>query len=165
MVKPKHLSRRRLGFLGLAALILLLCAAQLPTARAQERPSSQATGFVGGRCVASEPVHDRPPDDPHASTFQGTGIWYTNADRTVWAWWWGRTWTGDYKVLWVRPAGARLTIGGKRLDGDAEPVTAVIPDGYSFTFQATGVNLPSSGCWQIEGTADDHKLTFVVSVP
>ena len=47
-------------------------------------------------CEVSPTVSDRPPDDPAASTFASPGgTWYANADRTLWAWWWGKRHNGE----------------------------------------------------------------------
>jgi hypothetical protein len=47
---------------------------------------------------------------------------------------------------------ARLTIDvtGKRLDGDSAPFRALIPPGYRFTYQASGLYFPAAGCWQVD---------------
>ncbi|HTM25084.1 MAG TPA: hypothetical protein VL225_07805 [Vicinamibacterales bacterium] len=122
-------------------------------------------GFVNGACKPSATVADRPPDDPHADSFASPGAtWYANAERTIWAWWWGKTSQGDYKVLWVRPAGARLTVTGRRLDGAAPPLTADIPGGYPWTFQASGVTFPTAGCWEVDASAAGKTMRFVVNI-
>jgi hypothetical protein len=132
----------------------------LGVAAGHQTPTSSAP------CEVTKPVQDRPPDDPHASSFQSPGgIWYANGDRTLWAWWWGRTSTGSYKVLWVRPVGSQLKVQGRRVDGPADPLTARIPDLYPWTYQASGLNFPAGGCWRVEATAGDASLTFVVRVP
>ena len=121
---------------------------------------------VAAPCEVTKPVQDRPPDDPHASSFQSPGaIWYANRDRTLWAWWWGRTSTGGYKVLWVRPVGSELKVEGRRLDGPADPLIARIPDLYPWTYQASGLSFPAEGCWRVEATAGTASLTFVVRIP
>ena len=128
-------------------------------------PAGQA-GQPDNSCPISHAVKDRPPDDPHASTFASPGaIWYANEERTLWAWWWGKRSVGDYKVLWVRPTGAQLKVTGRRLDGDASSLTAQIPDGYRHTFQASGLNFPTAGCWEVLASADNAKLRFVVRIP
>lgn len=45
------------------------------------------------------------------------------------------------------------------------PVRADIPDGYGDTgFQATGINFPVAGCYEIVGEAGGAELTFVTLV-
>jgi hypothetical protein len=122
--------------------------------------------FHAGTCDVTKRVTDVPPDDPNASSFaRSAGGWYANDTRTIWAWWWGRRDAGDYKVLWVRPAGTQLKIEGRRLDGASAPLTASIPDGYPWTYHATSIAFPTPGCWQVEGTAGDARLTFIVEIP
>jgi hypothetical protein len=121
-------------------------------------------GFSNGVCTESPEVSDRPPDDPNASSFASPGAtWYANDSRTLWAWWWGKTPSGDYKVLWVRPPGT-LSVTGKRLDGSSAPLSAHIPGGYDNTFQASGLSFPTAGCWQVDANASGQSLRFVVQI-
>lgn len=127
--------------------------------------NAQVAGFAAGVCTATKVVADKPPDDPGADSFAGMD-WYANADRTMWAHWWGRRSNGEYKVLWVRPVGAQLKITARRLDGQSAPLTANVPDGYArVTYHATSLYFPSVGCWRIEATAGEHALAFVINVP
>lgn len=129
-------------------------------------PPAQVDQIKTPECRISQPVDDRPPDDPHASSFVSpNGTWYANDDRTVWAWWWGKTASGGYKVLWVRPVGAQLKISGQRLDGDAPALRTQIPDGYRHSFQASGITFPNAGCWEVVASAGDARLKFVVRIP
>jgi len=124
-----------------------------------------APGFANGVCTESPHVSDRPPDDPHASSLASPGAtWFANDSRTLWAWWWGKTSDGGYKVLWVRP-GRMIDVTGKRLDGDSLTFHAVIPSGYEFTYQASGLYFPAAGCWQVDATASGQSLRFVVRIP
>lgn len=79
----------------------------------------------------------------------------------------------EWKFRWWRGSrvAGQLEIEGSRVDGDGEPITATIPDGYGLTgFQASSVTFPSSGCWNIIGsvlhTNGDAAatLSFVVLV-
>jgi len=73
---------------------------------------------------------------------------------------------GDYKVLWVRPVGTRLSITGHRIDESAPPLTATVPGGSErTTFQATSISFPTAGCWEVRGVAGDAQLAFVVRIP
>jgi hypothetical protein len=129
-------------------------------------PSQTGVSQNNSACPVSTPVQDRPPDDAHSSTFASpNGTWYANDNRTIWAWWWGKTSTGDYKVLWVRPVGAQLKISGRRLDADTPALTAWVPGGYHYSFQASGITFPTDGCWEITASAGDARLKFVVRVP
>jgi hypothetical protein len=125
----------------------------------------QTPGYRDGVCTESPTVRDRPPDDPNASSFASPGgTWYANDARTLWAWWWGRTSDGSYKVLWVRP-GQALNVTGTRLDGTSAALKADIPGGYSSTFQASGLYFPTAGCWQVDAHASGQTLRFIVRIP
>ena len=66
------------------------------------------------------------------------------------------------KVPWWRGVIGRLTIAGRRLDGDAPPASAWIPTGYGRTgFQSTAVTYPTPGCWEVTGRAGGANLTFI----
>jgi hypothetical protein len=69
------------------------------------------------------------------------------------------------KFWWWRGVEGRLAITGRRLDGDAPPLQASIPDGYGDTgFQATGLTFATPGCWEVTGRVGDASLTFVTRV-
>ena len=163
--------RALLVSLGLVSLILSGFPFVLPHANSTLSANQQSQTAISNHlqaktdCAVTRPVAERPPDDPHASSFAGPGTWYANSERTMWAWWWGKRSAGDYKILWVRPAGAQLKITGRRLDAEARELKAEIPHGYRHTFQASAVAFPSDGCWEVEATAGDARITFVVRIP
>lgn len=69
------------------------------------------------------------------------------------------------KFGWWRGASGPLVIEGSRLDGEAPPLRAEIPDGYGPSgFQVTGLIFGSPGCWEVTGHVGDHSLTFVTYV-
>ena len=71
------------------------------------------------------------------------------------------------KFPWWRGEGVvgALQIEGKRLDGEAPPLQAEIPDGYGDTgFQASGLVFSSEGCWQVTARAGEAELTIVTQV-
>jgi hypothetical protein len=71
----------------------------------------------------------------------------------------------DQKFPWWRSVHGRLRITGRRLDGHAPALRAVIPHGYGPTgFQATGIIFPTGGCWSVTGRAGRASLTFVTLV-
>ena len=48
---------------------------------------------------------------------------------------------------WVRAVTGALTIEGHRLDAEAKPLRAEIPDGYGDTgFQVSALIFPTTGC-------------------
>jgi hypothetical protein len=73
----------------------------------------------------------------------------------------------EMKFPWWRgpEAVGALKIVGQRLDGQAPPLGADIPEGYGDTgFQATGLVFPSEGCWQVTARAGEAELTVVTQV-
>ena len=71
------------------------------------------------------------------------------------------------KFPWWRGDGVAgaLQIEGKRLDGDAPPLQAEIPEGYGATgFQASLLTFSSEGCWQVTGRVGEAELTFITRV-
>ena len=72
---------------------------------------------------------------------------------------------GGIKLGWWRIAHGDLTITTRRLDAVSTPLPADVPSGYGDVgFQATGVNFPTAGCWQVVGAVGGQTLTFVVRV-
>jgi hypothetical protein len=69
------------------------------------------------------------------------------------------------KFGWWRAAPGKLQVTGRRLDAPAPPARAHVPDGYGDTgFQASGVDFPTEGCWEVTGTLPTTRLTFVTFV-
>jgi len=118
-------------------------------------------------CAVSRTVSDRPPDDPSAGTFASPGgTWYANADRTLWAWWWGKRYNGEYKVLWVRPRSEQVQVRGERLDGRPASLLQTFPATDSrATFTASSLAFSGPGCWRVSATAGKAELEFIVAIP
>jgi hypothetical protein len=71
------------------------------------------------------------------------------------------------KFPWWRGEGVvgPLKVEGRRLDGEAPPLGAQIPDGYGDTgFQASALIFPTEGCWEVTAHAGDAELTFIARV-
>jgi hypothetical protein len=69
------------------------------------------------------------------------------------------------KFGWWRAAPGKLVITGRRLDAPAPPARGIAPDGYGDTgFQASGVEFPTEGCWEVTGALPTTRLTFVTLV-
>jgi hypothetical protein len=120
----------------------------------------------GDSCAVTQPVRATPQRDPNADAY-GSGPWYINADRTIWAGWDAvRMVAGERgnKVLWIRPQGTDLEVTGRRLDREALPLTAHIPCCYPRGFQASGLIFPSAGCWEVTAKSGASTLTFVTRV-
>ncbi len=113
-------------------------------------------------CPVSKTVKDEPPKDPNAGPF-GFGDWYVNADRTIWVR--NVSWqAGGNKVIWIRPAGTKLVITGRRIDAPAPPPRASADLGYPTGFTVTGLYFESPGCWELTAKAGSKKLHFVTEV-
>lgn len=74
---------------------------------------------------------------------------------------------GSFAMKWgfVRGVTGPLTIEGRRLDAEAEPLRAFITDGYGDTgFQVTALIFPTTGCWEVTARVGESSLTFVTEV-
>lgn len=116
-------------------------------------------------CPVTKPAESVPPGDDRA--FRGSnGTWYTNADRSIWAGGMAtvmRAGPKGNKVPWIRPKGAVLSIVGRRLDGESLPLQASVPCCYPGALQASGLFVPSGGCWEITAKAGGSELAFVTT--
>jgi hypothetical protein len=114
----------------------------------------------------------KPPEDAAINDPPGFAYYFVNEDQSIWASAWQaedeenpfRAGEEGNKVGWFRPAGAELTISGRRLDGEAPPLQAEATCCYPTRFQASGVYFPTEGCWEVTAEAEDRKLWFVVWV-
>lgn len=74
---------------------------------------------------------------------------------------------GSYSMKWGfwRGVNGTLTVEGHRLDAEAAPIRADIPDGYGDTgFQVLDLIFPTTGCWEVTGRVGKSSLTFVTEV-
>ena len=72
---------------------------------------------------------------------------------------------GGVKFGWWRIAHGDLVIATRRLDAAGPSLPADVPGGYGDRgFQATGLNFPGPGCWQVTGSVGGTELSFVVGV-
>jgi hypothetical protein len=164
------LARFRRLSLGLLFVCFVNADAQQTNQRDTPSPANTANG-----CPISPRVADYPAGGPSVSN-----AWYTNADRTIWATFWGWDFvrrgrdepdsnTGyepGQKVLWYKPTDYALNVTGKRIDGAAPPLVYDIardprPRG---PIQPSRVYFPSAGCWEINAKAGSSELRIVVLV-
>jgi hypothetical protein len=69
------------------------------------------------------------------------------------------------KFAWDRLVAGTLSVGGRRLDGEARPARAYLSNGYgNIGFEPTYLVFPTPGCWEITGRVGEAKLTFVLLV-
>jgi hypothetical protein len=162
------------AMLGLLALTLAGCAdaqasGQAATEADTKQQTSEKTAAEDAKsakfnCPVSPITTERPEND---NTAAWSGTWYRSPNGEIWASEPGlrKLREGGDKVLWVKPFGSKLTITGKRLDGDAPPLKATAPDGYEmFDYQASGITFPTAGCWEIAATAGKTNWRFVVNI-
>lgn len=74
---------------------------------------------------------------------------------------------GSYSMKWsyVRGVEGALTIEGRRLDAEAEPLRAFINDGYGESgLQILALIFPTTGCWEVTARVGESSLTFVTEV-
>jgi hypothetical protein len=131
-------------------------------------PSTTGSGFVCPVTFGNEaaPPGEVPTPDKHGNGRLFTILWpygtviadpvYVEPDGSI-----GMKWP------WVRGPGVAgaLTVEGKRLNGEAPPLRAEIPEGYGETgFQPTGLFFGTEGCWQITGRVGQDSLTVVTLV-
>ncbi len=107
-----------------------------------------------------------PPPGVSSSALFGSGSSFGN----------GSLWVGglapkgivdsaDMKFGWWRHVSGQLKITGRRLDAAAPPLQSSVPSGYGTTgFQASGVDFPTEGCWEVTGAVGATSLTFVTEV-
>jgi hypothetical protein len=143
---------------GITALLLIVIVTG-SISYAQARTASSS----GKVCQTTASTNTEKPTNTNTASF--SSHWYRSADKRIWASAPARWFAGDHKVLWERPLGTQLKVTAKRLDGDAPPFKATLPDGYqSFDYQASGLNFPSAGCWEVTAQADQSQLQFTLDV-
>jgi hypothetical protein len=125
-------------------------------------PLAQAAPDARG-CPASPITTERPAN---SNTAAWSKTWYRSPDGAIWASETGlRKYTGkSSKVLWAKPAGSRLQVQGRRLDGEAPPLGVHMPCCYPDDYQASGLTFPTPGCWEIEAKAARAEWRFVVYI-
>jgi hypothetical protein len=181
----KGASRMALGLVGLLATGCLAGCDQRPAeparvtttaaSRTAVNPSTPVTLADAERCPVTLP-RGTGPRGVSADDFFGWGSSYGN----------GKLWVGGLwprgvidaepafvaadgsvgmKFGWWRAVPGKLRITGRRLDAAAPPARGIVPDGYGDTgFQASGVDFPTEGCWEVTGTLPATALEFVTFV-
>jgi hypothetical protein len=161
--------------LVLASLALGACGGHRPsTVAAGGDPARSIEHKAGSACPVTLP---RPWTPPPGVTFEalfGADSAYGN----------GKLWVGglwprgviaagpafldngfvSMKFGWWRTIRGYLRISGRRLDGPAPPLRAVVGNFGLTGFQASGVTFPVEGCWRVTGAAGTTRLTFVTLV-
>ncbi len=121
-------------------------------------------------CPVTQPNGSLPPGETVNSIYyHGNGELWTSLwrDGKVYMEAHNQEADGSFSMKWgfVRGVTGPLTVEGHRIDADAEPLRAEIPDGYGDTgFQVTGLIFPTTGCWEVTARVGESSLTFVTEV-
>jgi hypothetical protein len=168
--------KRSNWFRAIAAFLLMAFGVSPSLLSGQPEDDAAAMSAMPPSCPVTKPNGKQPPIGKNAfgrgPGGHGNDEFWTNV------WTWGESVVlvppthvqqngslGSMKWPWWRGVPGELTIAGHRLDADAPPLHADIPDGYGETgFQASGLIFPTTGCWQVTGRVGDVSLTFVVLV-
>ncbi len=144
----------------------------LPTAtQAADTPAPTGTPYLPGSlypisshpdCPTS-PLTSAPPPSQAAAQFPAIG-WYQSNDGKLWAGSARTVYSGETTFAWSKPDGSRLIVSAKRIDGDAPPFKAVIPDSSAGDYQKTLLIFPNAGCWLIQAQAGSSALEFILYV-
>jgi hypothetical protein len=136
-------------------VVAALVAALLPTAQAVPDPSCRETPIVRAT----------PPPANNADPL-GEGLWWVNADRSLWMESATGPWHAGYnqKNILLKPTGVLPTISGTRIDGTAAPMDVRWVPQLRAELQTMGLTFPSEGCWKITAAAGDRTLEFVARV-
>ena len=163
---------RGMGLLvSLCVLIVVLagCATTPGALPSGKTEAGESTGATAGEqtvwsadCPVTTPITITPPDSKYRSPLP-SGAYYASADEMILvpSEEWGQ---GSGKIPWIKPLGSRLTVQGRRLDGEAAPLWADISSGYSGDFQSSIIIIPTAGCWEIEARANASMLRFILYI-
>jgi hypothetical protein len=148
---------------GNGAITLAIFEVQAKTSAVQPQPIPLPA------CPVTVPNGNTPPDEAYAPEYHGNGVLWTVlwpegniliAPQNIEP---DGSWS--MKFMWWRGVKGQLTIEGRRLDADAAPLRADIPDGYGDSgIQASALIFPTDGCWEVTGRVGDAALTFVTRV-
>lgn len=142
-----------------ALLVLALSVVATYAPKAQE-PASD--------CAVTSPVEADLPPSVRNLPSPGGRLWYISPDRALWAMQpvtkVPRSDGEKFGLLWIRPdTNIPLVVTARRTDGTAPQVRAQIATAMG-AYVASEMTFPSSGCWEIAATSNDHRLAFVMRV-
>lgn len=155
--------------MNLPRLLLTLVAAV--TLLQQSMPAQTPAASA---CPTSPRVIGYPAGGP-----RGNNDWYANADRTIWATFWGWDFVGHgpneaypkagyvatRKVLWYKPSDYPLLVTGNKLDGTAPPLFYDIANQSRLgPIQVSRLDFPTPGCWEVDAKAGTSELRFIIQV-
>jgi len=157
-----------LGWIALVIVVGYFLNWSFATLIPTQQPGANTTPnqFV---CPVTEPNGSTPPFEQPSKYFLGNGELWTALwpDGKIYMLPTDKMSDGSFSMKWGfwRGVNGALTVEGHRLDADAEPLRADIPDGYGDTgFQVLGLIFPTTGCWEVTGRVGESSLTIVTEV-
>jgi hypothetical protein len=138
-----------------------------------------AMAFAADSCPVTKPPD--PPFAPPSPYPAASGVSFYVGKPKLWVLVFPSPWRGlpvwpeGYRqkiVWWSEGYNAKvdslpaIEISGRRLDGDAPPMVVTGANGSWTTvdFIMSGVNFPTTGCWEITGKFKGAKVRFVVLI-
>lgn len=105
------------------------------------------------------------PDYEYTETwYGGDGLW-AGLDRNYAGRWYASAGGDDrLKVMWWREVRGSLVVEGRRLDAEAPPLDAWVPDYGETGYQLGALAFPTEGCWEVVGRVGETEIRFVVLV-
>jgi hypothetical protein len=169
---------RSLVLLALSAVALAGCS-RGSESNAAEKPPAQSSSTVTetrtATCPVTLPNGESPPGEKPSETHHGNGRLWTvlSPQGTILARKEDVRPDGSIEIKfpwWAAGVYGDLTIRGRRLDATAPPIRATINPGWPETgfsgdaFWASFIIFPTEGCWEVTGTVEASRLTFVALV-
>jgi hypothetical protein len=168
--------RSSAGLVGTCLAVAFIAAIASISAAAGSAEGTATVMGTPASCPVTPPNGKQPPEGDnvfgrgpggHGTEALWTNLWtwgegvvdvppdHVNSDGSL----------GEMKWPWWRGVPGRLTIVGRRLDAEAPPLRAFVPEGYGERgFIATGLIFPTTGCWEITGRVGEASLVFVLRV-
>jgi len=157
-----------LGWIALVAMLGYFLNWSFATLIPTQQPGANTTPkqFV---CPVTAPNGSTPPFEQPSIYHHGNGELWTGLwpDGKIYMLPTDKLPDGSFSMKWSfwRGVNGALTVEGHRLDADAAPLQADIPDGYGDTgFQVLGLIFPTTGCWEVTGHVGESSLTFITEV-
>lgn len=140
---------------------------------------SSALAFAADTCPVTKPPE--PPFIPPSPYPEAGGKSFYIGTPKLWVLVYAGPWDGlprwpegyRQKIVWwsegynakndPRPS---IEISGRRLDGNAPPLVVTGANGSwtNIDFIMSGVNFPTTGCWEITGKFKGAEVKFIVSI-
>ena len=141
-------------------LAVFLCCAMLPIL-----PAFMQSQELKMACPVTLPNGNTPPGELRNTGHHGNGILWTTFTPG------GRMVSeslrdGSRRIVfrWWRNIGGDLTVTAQRLDAPAPSVHGRIESTRGAPFEASVINFPTSGCWEIAAWIGNNSLRFVVEL-